>query len=132
MPRAVWRGFLRLSLVSCPIYLSPATTRTKSIRLHQVWQPASVEEPDETTPARGRKQDVSDMPTARAAVRDDVASHEDYQSAAATDHAAALLIQAPARKLRSEKSSRATSTSAAISSRLLRRSSKHSISNAPK
>jgi len=27
---------LRLSLVSCPIYLSPATTRTKSIRLHQV------------------------------------------------------------------------------------------------
>jgi DNA end-binding protein Ku len=38
MPRASWRGFLRLSLVSCPIYLSPATTRTKSIRLHQVWQ----------------------------------------------------------------------------------------------
>ena len=39
MPRASWKGFLRLSLVSCPIYLSPATTRTKSIRLHQVWQP---------------------------------------------------------------------------------------------
>ena len=39
MPRASWRGFLRLSLVSCPIYLSPATTRTKPIRLHQVWQP---------------------------------------------------------------------------------------------
>ena len=38
MPRASWKGFLRLSLVSCPIYLSPATTRTKSIRLHQVWQ----------------------------------------------------------------------------------------------
>ena len=37
MPRASWRGFLRLSLVSCPIYLSTATTRTKSIRLHQVW-----------------------------------------------------------------------------------------------
>jgi hypothetical protein len=33
------KAFLRLSLVSCPIYLSPATTRTKSIRLHQVWQP---------------------------------------------------------------------------------------------
>jgi len=33
MPRASWKGFLRLSLVSCPIYLSPATTRTKSIRL---------------------------------------------------------------------------------------------------
>jgi DNA end-binding protein Ku len=39
MPRANWKGFLRLSLVSCPIYLSPAATRTKSIRLHQVWQP---------------------------------------------------------------------------------------------
>ena len=42
MPRASWKGFLRLSLVSCPIYLSPATTRTKSIRLHQVWQPKST------------------------------------------------------------------------------------------
>ena len=38
MPRASWRGFLRLSLVSCPIYLSPATTRTKPIRLHQMWR----------------------------------------------------------------------------------------------
>jgi DNA end-binding protein Ku len=47
MPRASWRGFLRLSLVSCPIYLSPATTRTKSIRLHQVWRAARVDETDE-------------------------------------------------------------------------------------
>ena len=39
MPRASWKGFLRLSPVSCPVYLSPATTRTRSIRLHQVWQP---------------------------------------------------------------------------------------------
>jgi len=45
MPRASWRGLLRLSLVSCPIYLSPATTRTKPIRLHQVWQPRRVAEP---------------------------------------------------------------------------------------
>ena len=44
MPRASWSGFLRLSLVSCPIYLSPATTRTKSIRLHQVWRPAATDE----------------------------------------------------------------------------------------
>jgi DNA end-binding protein Ku len=57
MPRASWKGFLRLSLVSCPIYLSPATTRTKSIRLHQVWQPKAVrsapvedEEEDERQP----------------------------------------------------------------------------------
>src|SRR5262245_27865685 len=42
MPRASWKGFLRLSLVSCPIYLSPATTRTKSIGLHQVWQPKAA------------------------------------------------------------------------------------------
>jgi DNA end-binding protein Ku len=42
MPRASWKGFLRLSLVSCPIYLSPASTRTKSIRLHQVWQPKAT------------------------------------------------------------------------------------------
>src|SRR5271163_2946993 len=42
MPRASWKGFLRLSLVSCPIYLSPATTRMKSIRLHQVWQPKAA------------------------------------------------------------------------------------------
>ena len=42
MPRASWRGFLRLSLVSCPVYLSPATTGTKPIRLHQVWQPVEV------------------------------------------------------------------------------------------
>ena len=52
MPRASWKGFLPLSLVSCPIYLSPASTRTKSIRLHQVWQPkagrgAPVEDDEE-------------------------------------------------------------------------------------
>src|SRR5437763_10280437 len=41
MPRASWKGFLRLSLVSCPVYLSPATSRTKSIRLNQVWAPRS-------------------------------------------------------------------------------------------
>jgi hypothetical protein len=54
MPRASWRGFLRLSLVSCPIYLSPATTRTKSIRLHQVWQATPDEQADDggTRPER--------------------------------------------------------------------------------
>src|ERR1700748_2014497 len=46
MPRASWSGFLRLSLVSCPIYLAPATTRTNSIRLHQVRRPAAAHEPD--------------------------------------------------------------------------------------
>jgi len=36
MPRATWNGFLRLSLVSCPVYLSPATTVTAHVRLHQI------------------------------------------------------------------------------------------------
>jgi DNA end-binding protein Ku len=48
MPRTTWKGFLRLSLVSCPVYLTPAATKTKSIRLHQVWMPRGEprEEPD--------------------------------------------------------------------------------------
>jgi DNA end-binding protein Ku len=54
MPRASWSGFLRLSLVSCPIYLAPATTRTKSIRLHQVRRPAAANEPDADEPDRER------------------------------------------------------------------------------
>src|SRR5947209_8404487 len=41
MPRPSWKGTLRLSLVSCPVYLVPATARTKAIRLHQVWMPRS-------------------------------------------------------------------------------------------
>jgi DNA end-binding protein Ku len=36
MPRATWNGHLRLSLVSCPVYLSPATTEAKRIRLNQI------------------------------------------------------------------------------------------------
>jgi DNA end-binding protein Ku len=36
MPRPSWSGHLRLSLVSCPIYLSPATTESERIKLHQI------------------------------------------------------------------------------------------------
>jgi hypothetical protein len=36
--------YLRLSLLSCPIYLSPATARTKPIGLHQVWRATPAEE----------------------------------------------------------------------------------------
>lgn len=36
MPRASWNGFLRLSLVSCPIYLSPAVSEAAHVRLHQL------------------------------------------------------------------------------------------------
>src|SRR6266568_9057186 len=64
MPRASWKGSLRLSLVSCPVYLSPATTRTKSVRLHQVWvprnelqdEPGDADPEDEQLPPSGRAQ----------------------------------------------------------------------------
>jgi DNA end-binding protein Ku len=36
MPRASWNGFLRLSLVSCPVSLVPATTEAKRIRFNQL------------------------------------------------------------------------------------------------
>jgi DNA end-binding protein Ku len=36
MPRPSWSGHLKLSLVSCPIYLSPATTESERVRLHQI------------------------------------------------------------------------------------------------
>jgi DNA end-binding protein Ku len=55
MPRASWRGFLRLSLVSCPIYLSPATRRTKPIRLHQVWQTTPVNKDEGDLAHRGER-----------------------------------------------------------------------------
>ena len=62
MPRASWRGFLRLSLVSCPIYLSPATSRTKPIRLHQVWRPASMEEPEDGFSDQVREKQLDERP----------------------------------------------------------------------
>src|ERR1700680_3236531 len=82
MPRASWRGFLRLSLVSCPIYLSPATTRTKPIRLHQVWQPALVDVDEDDLPDRGEGQQGC-APSARRLLAAD-ASLDGDQSPAAT------------------------------------------------
>jgi DNA end-binding protein Ku len=81
MPRASWRGFLRLSLVSCPIYLSPATTRTKSIRLHQVWQPASVDVDADDLPRRGEGQQVS-APSASRILNYDASPDGDQNPAA--------------------------------------------------
>src|SRR2546423_2713166 len=62
MPRASWKGFRRLRLFSSPSYLPPATSRTKSIRLNQVWVPQTrpagpVEAEEDEEPAhisRGR------------------------------------------------------------------------------
>ncbi len=36
MPEAVWNGFLRLSLVSCPVHLAPATSDAHIIHLDQL------------------------------------------------------------------------------------------------
>ena len=82
MPRASWRGFLRLSLVSCPIYLSPATTRTKPIRLHQVWQPAPVDVDEDDLPDRGGGQQGSAPSVPRLLAED--GSPDGDQSPAAT------------------------------------------------
>lgn len=35
-PRAYWKGYLRLSLVSCPVSLFPATSEREKIRFHQI------------------------------------------------------------------------------------------------
>src|SRR5947207_9314815 len=82
MPRASWRGFLRLSLVSCPIYLSPATPRTKPIRLHQVWQPAPADVDEDDLPGRGGEQQGSERSVTR--LRADSAAPDGEQSPAAT------------------------------------------------
>src|SRR5438270_112061 len=82
MPRASWRGFLRLSLVSCPIYLSPATTRTKPIRLHQVWQPAPVDVDEDDLPDLGGGRQGSAPSVSRLPA--DNASADGDQSPAAT------------------------------------------------
>ncbi|MBV8889967.1 MAG: Ku protein [Alphaproteobacteria bacterium] len=36
MPEPTWNGFLRLSLVSCPVYLSPATTDGRRVKLERL------------------------------------------------------------------------------------------------
>ena len=35
-PRAYWKGYLRLSLLSCPIQLFPATSEREKVRFHQL------------------------------------------------------------------------------------------------
>ena len=35
-PRAYWKGYLKLSLVSCPIVLFPATSEREKISFHQL------------------------------------------------------------------------------------------------
>jgi len=35
-PRAYWKGYLKLSLVSCPVALYPATSEREKVRFHQI------------------------------------------------------------------------------------------------
>ena len=35
-PRAFWKGFLRLSLVTCPVELYPATSQAEKTHFHQI------------------------------------------------------------------------------------------------
>ena len=35
-PRPAWKGYLKLSLVSCPIALYPATSEREKITFHQL------------------------------------------------------------------------------------------------
>ncbi|MBX5164568.1 hypothetical protein HJB87_13800 [Rhizobium sp. NZLR4b] len=34
MPRADWKGYLKLSLVTCPVAMSPATSESEKVRFH--------------------------------------------------------------------------------------------------
>src|ERR1051325_10111306 len=85
MPRASWKGFLRLSLVSCPVYLSPATARTKAVRLRQVWvprEPSAIEELPEAA------DDQEDWPSPRSINnrRASDADEPETEGAEAEDH----------------------------------------------
>src|SRR3954465_7163283 len=35
-PRAYWKGYLKLSLVTCPIVLYPASSQAEKIHFHQI------------------------------------------------------------------------------------------------
>jgi hypothetical protein len=80
VPRASWKGHLRLSLVSCPIYLTPATTRTKPIRLNRIWAPsaATTEAEPEDEPDIRSSRSRSDAASWRPSPADDAAPEPPY------------------------------------------------------
>src|SRR6516165_6461527 len=111
MPCASWSGFLRLSLVSCPIYLSPATLRTKPLRLHQVWRPAAASEPDVDGSDRDRDERVG-QPSTPWLVQPDAAA-EPIKAAQRRGLRCARTTPERVRRSRNHKSSRDTNTTAA-------------------
>ena len=44
-PRANWKGFLRLSLVTCPVALYPATSDTEKVSFNQIKHRSSDQVP---------------------------------------------------------------------------------------
>ena len=44
-PRAYWKGYLKLSLVSCPIAIFPATSEREKISFHQLNKKAGTSAP---------------------------------------------------------------------------------------
>src|SRR4051794_11964072 len=71
MPRASWKGFLRLSLVSCPIYLTPATTKAKTIRLNRIWVPSAEPATIEKEPVGQRSSQVRASQPANRSLEED-------------------------------------------------------------
>jgi non-homologous end joining protein Ku len=76
MARPMWTGFLRLSLVSCPITLTPATSQATRIHLHEI------------NPKTGNRvhQHLVDEETGREVQRADLdwqpkTFHDEYQDA---------------------------------------------------
>jgi hypothetical protein len=52
-PRANWKGFLRLSLVTCPVALYPATSDTEKVSFNQINRKTASNMPRSMpTPAR--------------------------------------------------------------------------------
>jgi DNA end-binding protein Ku len=61
-PRAYWKGYLRLSLVSCPIQLFPATSEREKIRFHLINKKTGnrikYDKVDAVTGERARDEDI--------------------------------------------------------------------------
>jgi DNA end-binding protein Ku len=68
MPRASWNGFLRLSLVTCPVSLAPATTESKRIRFNQL----------NAETGNRLKQQLIDAETGEVVERDRIAKGYEY------------------------------------------------------
>ena len=57
-PRANWKGFLRLSLVTCPIALFPATSESEKISFNQINKKTGPPDPVPQSRCRNRRRGV--------------------------------------------------------------------------